>query len=80
MGFMSQKYIPHCWLVFVTEKNHITKIIKCEGELILKSFKSIELFEQKIEKGQLTEKDIFLYERSQNGNEVYIWECIPKKH
>ena len=80
MGFMSQKYIPHCCLVFLTErKNYLTKIIKCDEELILKNMKSIELFKKRIEKGQLSEKDIFLYERSQNGDDVYIWECIPIK-
>ena len=25
------------------------------------------------------ENDIFLYERSQNGSEVYVWECEPIK-
>ena len=49
--------------------------------LILKNIKSFELFKKKIKKGQLSEKDIFLYERSQNGNGVCIWECKPtKKH
>ena len=76
MGFMSQKYIPHCCLVFLTEKkNYLTKIIKCDEESILKNMKSIELFKKRIEKGQLSEKDIFLYERSQNGDEIYNWEC-----
>ena len=80
MGFMSQKHIPHCCLVFLTEKkNYLTKIIKCDEELILKNFKSIESFKKEIEKGQLSEKDIFLYERSQNRDEVYNWECIPIK-
>ena len=80
MGFMSQKYIPHCCLVFVTEGNkYLTKIIKCDEELILKNIKSIELFKKKIEKGQLSEKDILLYERSQNGEDIFIWECTPTK-
>ena len=79
MGFMSKKYIPHCCLVFLTEKKDLTKIIKCDEELILKKIKSIDLFKKRVEKGQLSEKDIFLYERSQNGDEVYIWECIPIK-
>ena len=80
MGFISQRYIPHCCLVFITEKkNYLTKIIKCDEELILKNFKSIELFKKKIEKGQLSEKNISLYERSQNGDEVYIWECKPNQ-
>ena len=80
MGFMSQKYIPHCCLVFVTKKSkYLTKIIKCDERLILKNIKSIELFKKKIEKGQLSEKYIFLYERSQNGEEVYIWESTPTK-
>ena len=51
MGFMSQKYIPHCCLVFVTKKSkYLTKIIKCDERLILKNIKSIELFKKKIEK------------------------------
>ena len=54
MGFMSQEYIPYCCLVFVTEKKYLTKIIKCDEELILKKNKSIELFNNKIEKGQLS--------------------------
>ena len=37
------------------------------------------MFKEKFEKGELLEKDISLYERSQNGDEVYIWECRPKK-
>ena len=77
---MSQNYIPHCCLVFVTKKSkYLTKIIKCDERLILKNIKSIELFKKKIEKGQLSEKEIFLYERSQNGEEVYIWESTPTK-
>ena len=80
MGFMSQKYIPHCCLAFVTEKEkYLTKIIKCDEELISKNVGSIELFKMKIENGQLSEKDMFLYERSQNGDEVFMWECIPIK-
>ena len=80
MGFMSQKYIPHCCLAFVTEKEkYLTKIIKCDEELISKNVGSIELFKKKIENGQLSEKDMFLYERSQNGDEVFMWECIPIK-
>jgi glutamate synthase domain-containing protein 1 len=80
MGFMNQKYVPYCCLVFVTQKKkYLTKIIKCDEEIILKNNKSIELFKTKVEKGQLSEKEIFLYERSQIGDEVYIWECIPIK-
>ena len=80
MGFMSQNYIPYCCLVYLTKKkNYHTKIIKCDEELILKNFKSIKLFKREIERGQLSEKDIFLYERSQNGDEVYNWECTPVK-
>ena len=80
MGFMSQIYIPYCCLVYLTEKkNYHTKIIKCDEELIFKNFESIKLFKREIEKGQLSEKDIFLCERSQNGDEVYNWECTPIK-
>ena len=80
MGFLSQRYVPHCCLVYVTaKKNYLTKIIKCDEELILKNIKNMNLFKKKFEKGQLSEKDIFSYEISQNGDEVYIWECIPIK-
>ena len=59
MGFMSRRYIPHCCLVYVTEKKkYLTKIIKCDEELILKNIRSIDLFKEKIEKGKLSEKDI----------------------
>ena len=80
MGLMSKRYIPHCCFVYVNERNkYLTKIIKCDEELIFKNFTSIKLFKREIEKGQLSEKDIFSYEFSQNGNEVYIWECILEK-
>ena len=80
MGLMSKRYIPYCCLVYMTEKkNYLSKIIKCDEELILKNIRSIDLFKKKIEKGKLSEKDISLYERSQNGDEIYIWECKPMK-
>ena len=80
MGFMSQRYIPHCCLVYLTEKQkYLTKIIKCDEELILKDLRSIDVFKEKITKGEFLENDIFLYERSQNGSEVYVWECEPMK-
>ena len=80
MGFMSQRYIPHCCLVYLTEKQkYLTKIIKCDEELILKDLRSIDVFKEKIAKGEFLENDIFLYERSQNGSEVYVWECEPMK-
>ena len=80
MGFMSQRYIPHCCFVYITQKNnYLTKIIKCDEELIIKDIGSINVFKEKIEKGELFENDIFLYERSQNGDEIYIWECEPMK-
>ena len=76
MGFFSQRYIPHCCLVYITKKNnYLTKIIKCDEELIVKNIGSINVFKEKIEKGELFEKNISLYERSQNGYEVYVWEC-----
>ena len=80
MGFMSQRYVPHCCLAYLTEKQkYLTKIIKCDEELILKDIGSIDIFKEKIEKGELLENEIFLYERSQNGSEVYVWECEPIK-
>ena len=80
MGFMSQRYVPHYCLVYLTEKQkYLTKIIKCDEELILKDIGSIDLFKKKIVKGEFLENDIFLYERSQNGSEVYVWECKPMK-
>jgi len=80
MGFMSQRYVPHCCLVYLTEKQkYLTKIIKCDEELILKDIGSIDIFKEKFVKGEFFENDIFLYERSQNGSEVYVWECKPTK-
>ena len=80
MGFMSQRYVPHCCLVYLTEKQkYLTKIIKCDEELILKDIGSTDIFKEKIVKGEFLENDIFLYERSQNGSEVYVWECKPMK-
>ena len=80
MGFMSQRYVPHCCLVYLTEKQtYLTKIIKCDEELILKDIESINIFKEKIAKGEFLENDISLYERSQNGSEVYVWECNPIK-
>ena len=80
MGFMSQMYIPHCCLVYITEKHsYLTKIIKCDEELIIRDLGCINVFKEKIEKGELFEKDISLYERSQNGDEIYTWECKPVK-
>ena len=80
MGFMSQRYVPHCCLVYLTEKQkYLTKIIKCDEELIVKNIGSIDIFKEKIIKGELFENDISLYERSQNGSDVYVWECNPTK-
>ena len=79
MGFMSQRYVPHCCLVYLTKKKYLTKIIKCDEELILKDIGSIDLFKENIAKGKFLENDILLYERSQNGSEVYVWECEPIK-
>ena len=45
--------------------------------MIVKNIGSVNIFKEKIEKGELFEKDISLYERSQNGDEVYVWECKP---
>ena len=57
MGFMSQRYVPHCCLVYLTEKQkYLTKIIKCDEELILKDLRSIDVFKEKITKGEFLEK------------------------
>ena len=73
---MSQRYIPYCCFVYFTERHsYLTKIIKCDEELIVKDEGSIDVFKKKIENGKLFEKDISLYERSQNGDEIYVWEC-----
>ena len=61
------------------KKKYLTKIIKCDEELILKDIGSIDIFKEKIVNGEFLENDIFLYERSQNGSEVYVWECEPIK-
>ena len=45
--------------------------------MILKDIGSIDIFKEKIITGEFLENDIFLYERSQNGSEVYVWECEP---
>ena len=80
MGFMSQRYVPYCCLAYVTEKQkYLTKIIKCDEELIVKDIGSIDIFKEKIVKGEFLEMDISLYERSQNGSEAYAWECEPLK-
>ena len=79
MGFMSQRYIPHCCLVYYRKKKYLTKIIKCDEELIIKNIGSIDIFKEKILKGELFENDISLYKRSQNESEVYVWECNPTK-
>ena len=77
---MSQKYVPHCYLAYLTEKQkYLTKIIKCDEQLIVKDIGSIDIFKEKILKGELFENDISLYERSQNRSEVYVWECKPMK-
>ena len=80
MGFMSKKYIPHCCLVYITEKNkYLTKIIKCDEELVVKDIGSIDIFKEKVAKEKFLENDISLYERSQNVSEIYVWECKPLK-
>ena len=79
MGFMSQRYVPHCCLVYLTEKQkYLTKIIKCDEDLIIKNVGSIGVFKEKVVKGEFLENDIYTYERSQDGSEVYVWECRPK--
>ena len=80
MGFMSQRYVPHCCLVYLTEKQkYLTKIIKCDEELILRDIGSIDIFKEKIANGEFLENEIFSYEKIQNRSEVYVWECEPMK-
>ena len=65
MGFFSQRYILHCCLVCITKKNnYLAKITKCDEALMVKNIGGINIFKEKIEKGELFEKDISLYERS----------------
>ena len=60
MGFLSQRYVPYCCLVYLTEKQkYLTKIIKCDEDLILKDTRSFVLFKKKIVKGEFFENDIF---------------------
>ena len=59
MGFMSQRYESHCCLLYSTDKQkYFTKIIKCDEELILKDIGSIDIFKEKIAKGEFLEKDV----------------------
>ena len=44
-----------------------------------KRYWSIYIFKEKIAKGIFLENDISLYERSQSGNEIYVWVCKPLK-
>ena len=45
MGFFSQRYIPHCCLVYITKKkNYLTKIIKCDEQSIIIDVGSINIF------------------------------------
>ena len=80
MGLMRQRYVPHCCLVYLTEKQkYLTKIIKCDEELILRDIGSIDIFKEKIANGEFLENEIFPYEKIQNRSEVYVWECEPMK-
>ena len=80
MGFMSQRYIPYCCLVYITgEKKYLTKIVKCDEELIVKDLGSVHIFKEKIAKCEFLENEISFYERSQNGSDIYVWECQPMK-
>ena len=77
-GIFEPKQILHCCLTYVTKKiNYLSKIIKCNEELIVKDIGSVNLFKKRFERGELFEKDISLYERSQNGDEIYVWEFEP---
>ena len=48
-------------------------------KLIFIDIGSIGFFKEKITKVEFLENDIFLYERSQNGSEAYVWVWEPMK-
>ena len=51
MGFMNQGYIPYCCLVHITEKKeYLTKIIKCDGELIVKHMEALIFLKKELQK------------------------------
>ena len=77
MGLISQRYIPHCCLVFITEKNYLTKIIKCDEELILKILKVLRCLKENWEVNY--QKSIFLYEKSQMEMKFIFGSVNPKK-
>ena len=74
-GIFESKVYSSLLFSLYKKNNYLTKINKCDEELIVKNIGSINVFKEKIEKGELFEKNISLYERSQNGYEVYVWEC-----
>ena len=47
--------------------------------MIVNDISSVDIFKEKIAKGELFENDISQYERSHNGSEIYVWECEPTK-
>ena len=64
-GIFEPKQILHCCLTYVTKKiNYLSKIIKCNEELIVKDIGSVNLFKKRFERCELFEKDISLNERS----------------
>ena len=72
MGFMSQRYIPYCCLVYITEKKkYLTKIIKCDEELIIKDIGSIDIFKEKIANGELTQGELI-------GREAEVFEIYSR--
>ena len=45
-----------------------------------KNIGCIDIFKEKILKGEIFDNKISLYEKSQNGIEVYVWECTNEKN
>ena len=70
MIYKQKVYTPLLLYIYKSKK-YFTKIIKFDDELTIKDFKTIDVFRRKIEQGKLFEENIFLYIRSQNGNEVF---------
>ena len=62
MGFMSQRFVPYCCLVYLTAKlKYLTKIVKCDEKLIVKNIWSIGIIKEKIVKGEFLKINISLY-------------------
>ena len=75
---MSKSYAPYCCFVYLTENySYLTNISKCDEELILKEFISVEIFKKDFEKGKLLETSISSFRIE---NEFYHWECKPSQN